>query len=83
MKKVIKSPVEKTNVNSDIKNNPNYILMHSQHTMASGNHGVSIEHTSLGFINTLKSRYNKIVGFKTKTKPKQKTIPLSSRDHSR
>lgn len=47
----------------DSQNNSNYILMHSQHTMASGNHGVSIEHTSLGFINTLKSKYNKIVGF--------------------
>jgi sialic acid synthase SpsE len=45
------------------QNNSNYILMHSQHTMASGKNGVSIEHTSFGFINTLKNKYNKIVGF--------------------
>ncbi len=41
----------------------NYILLHGQHTMASGESGVSIEHTSLGFINTLKNKYKKHIGF--------------------
>ena len=35
----------------------NFILMQGQHTMASGENGVDIEHTSLGYISTLKEKY--------------------------
>ena len=41
----------------------NFALLHGQHTMASGEHGVSPEHTSLGFIETLKRKYAKYIGF--------------------
>ena len=45
------------------KKKNDFILLHGQHTMASGENGVAIEHTSLGYIKTLKEKYNKIVGF--------------------
>jgi N,N'-diacetyllegionaminate synthase len=48
-------------LNSKRKND--FILLHGQHTMASGEDGVSIEHTSLGYINKCKEKYNKLVGF--------------------
>ena len=38
-------------------------LLLGQHTMASGVYGVSIEHTNLGYVETLKSKYNVPVGF--------------------
>ena len=41
----------------------NFILMHGQHTMASGSGGTNVEHTSLGYINTLKKKYKIPVGF--------------------
>ena len=41
----------------------NFILLHGQHTMASGENGVDIEHTSLGYISTLKEKYQVPVGF--------------------
>lgn len=40
-----------------------FILLHGQHTMASGENGVNIEHTSLGYISTLKEKYQVPVGF--------------------
>ncbi len=45
------------------KGNLDYILLHGQHTMASGEGGVAIKHTSLGYLNTLKEKHNRIVGF--------------------
>jgi len=48
-------------LNSKRKND--FILLHGQHTMASGENGVSIEHTSLGYLTKCKEKYNKIVGF--------------------
>ena len=41
----------------------NFMLLHGQHTMASGENGVNIEHTSLGYISTLKEKYQVPVGF--------------------
>lgn len=38
-------------------------LLHGQHTMASGEHGVDAAHTSLGYIAVLKKRYGVPVGF--------------------
>lgn len=38
-------------------------LLLGQHTMASGEQGVSLEHTNLGYLNTLKKRYHVPVGF--------------------
>lgn len=38
-------------------------LLLGQHTMASGGHGVSLEHTNLGYIKTLKEKYKVPVGF--------------------
>lgn len=43
--------------------NSNFILLHGQHTMASGENGVMPEHTSLGYLETLKGKYKKHVGF--------------------
>jgi len=40
-----------------------FILMHGQHTMASGEYGVKIEDTALGYISTLKKKYNMLIGF--------------------
>lgn len=40
-----------------------YVLLHGQHTMAAGEHGVSPIDTSLGYIETLKEKYKKKVGF--------------------
>lgn len=45
------------------KGSPDFGLLLGQHTMASGEHGVDLEHTNLGFINTLKQKYNVPVGF--------------------
>ena len=45
------------------RRSPNYGLLLGQHTMASGGQGVSIEHTNLGFIKTLKDTYKVPVGF--------------------
>jgi sialic acid synthase SpsE len=42
---------------------PEFGLLLGQHTMASGEHGVDLEHTNLGYINTLKQKYNVPVGF--------------------
>jgi N,N'-diacetyllegionaminate synthase len=38
-------------------------LLLGQHTMASGGDGVALEHTNLGYLKTLKERYNIPVGF--------------------
>jgi len=43
--------------------NPEFGLFLGQHTMASGEHGVDLKHTNLGYINTLKQRYKVPVGF--------------------
>ena len=40
-----------------------FVLMHGQHTMASGDNGVRIEDTNLGFFQTLKTKYSRMVGF--------------------
>ncbi len=45
------------------KGSSNFSLLLGQHTMASGGHGVSPEHTNMGVIKTLKQRYNVPVGF--------------------
>jgi N,N'-diacetyllegionaminate synthase len=45
------------------KGSPDFALLLGQHTMGSGDHGLSVEHTNLGYINTLKSQYNIPVGF--------------------
>lgn len=45
------------------KNAGNYVLLHGQHTMASGEEGVAIEHTSLGYIELLKEKYKRPTGF--------------------
>lgn len=45
------------------KINPNYILLQGQHSMASGEHGVKPMHSSLGYIETLKNKYNGIAGY--------------------
>jgi len=45
------------------RSSSNYSLLLGQHTMASGGSGVSPEHTNIGFIKTLKQRYNVPVGF--------------------
>ncbi|OGC22612.1 hypothetical protein A3J90_07035 [candidate division WOR-1 bacterium RIFOXYC2_FULL_37_10] len=41
----------------------NFALLHGQHTMASGDEGVQVRHTSLGYINVLKNKYQVPVGF--------------------
>ncbi|NLD46168.1 MAG: hypothetical protein GX660_03070 [Clostridiaceae bacterium] len=45
------------------RRSPNFGLLLGQHTMASGEHGVSLEHTNLGYIKTLKELYKVPVGF--------------------
>lgn len=40
-----------------------FVLMLGQHTMASGDSGVKIEDTNLGFLQTLKAKYSRMVGF--------------------
>lgn len=45
------------------KGSSNFALLLGQHTMGSGKHGLSVEHTNLGYINTLKNKYNIPVGF--------------------
>ena len=45
------------------KGSPQFGLLLGQHTMASGDHGVDLEHTNLGFIKTLKNKYKVPVGF--------------------
>lgn len=45
------------------RRSPNFGLLLGQHTMASGEQGVSIEHTNLGYITTLKELYKVPVGF--------------------
>lgn len=52
----INNRIEKRNVN-------NFTFLHGQHSMASGVDGVMPEHTSLGYIKTLKNRYKKPVGY--------------------
>jgi sialic acid synthase SpsE len=44
-------------------NTAEFVLLHGQHTMASGQDGVHPEHTSLGYISTLKLRLGKPIGF--------------------
>lgn len=41
----------------------NYVLLHGQHTMASGEHGVQPIHTSLGYLDSLKKKFNGFAGF--------------------
>lgn len=41
----------------------NFVLMQGQHTMASGDSGVKIEDTNLGFVDTLKQKYGQEAGF--------------------
>jgi sialic acid synthase SpsE len=41
----------------------NYVLLHGQHTMASGEEGVAPVDTSLGFLQTIKQRHNGLAGF--------------------
>jgi len=43
--------------------NAQFTMLHGQHTMASGEHGVSPEHTSLGYLKTLEQRLGAPVGF--------------------
>lgn len=45
------------------KNAKNYVLLHGQHTMASEDGGVAVEHTALGYIEALKKKYQRPVGF--------------------
>ena len=45
------------------KRKSNFSLMLGQHTMASGESGVDIEHTNLGYIQTLRKKYNVPIGF--------------------
>lgn len=40
-----------------------FMLMHGQHTMRSGECGVKVEDTSLGYISVLKEKYNVLAGF--------------------
>jgi sialic acid synthase SpsE len=40
-----------------------FTMLHGQHTMASGEHGVCPEHTSLGYLGTLSKRLGTSVGF--------------------
>jgi len=46
-----------------LKGAENFVLMQGQHTMASGEHGVSPEDSNLGFIFTLKEKYNTRIGY--------------------
>ena len=52
----ITNRIEKLNVH-------NYTFLHGQHSMASGEDGVDPEHTSLGYLKTLKNKTNKPIGF--------------------
>lgn len=45
------------------KSDDNFVILHGQHTMASGSNGVNIEHTSLGYISTLKEQYQLPIGY--------------------
>lgn len=45
------------------RNNIQFGLLLGQHTMASGGHGVDLEHTNLGYLSVLKKKYNVPVGF--------------------
>lgn len=45
------------------RRSPIFGLLLGQHTMASGEYGVSLEHTNFGYIKTLKEKYNVPVGF--------------------
>jgi len=45
------------------KGNSNFSLMLGQHTMASGEGGVDVEHTNLGYISTLREKYDVPIGF--------------------
>lgn len=45
------------------KKNSGFALLHGQHTMASGLQGVAVEHTSLGYLATLKQKYGLPAGF--------------------
>jgi N,N'-diacetyllegionaminate synthase len=42
---------------------PNFILLHGQHSMASGEGGVAPVDTSLGFLQTIKQEHNGLAGF--------------------
>lgn len=41
----------------------NFMLMHGQHTMASGEYGIEVQDTALGYLSVLKKKYNFLVGF--------------------
>jgi len=45
------------------KSDNNFSILHGQHTMASGSNGVNVEDTSLGYISSLKEKYNLNVGY--------------------
>lgn len=45
------------------KGNTEFALMLGQHTMASGDEGVDVEHTNLGYISTLRKKYDVPIGF--------------------
>ncbi len=45
------------------KKNAQFGLLHGQHTMASGKHGVNLEHTSLGYLAVLQEKYRVPAGF--------------------
>lgn len=49
----------------------NFALMQGQHTMASGEDGVQAIDTNLGFINTLRKKYNLPIGFIDHSKHKE------------
>jgi sialic acid synthase SpsE len=46
-----------------LKKRSNFACLHGQHTMAGGDKGVDLEYTSLGYINTIKNRYQVPAGF--------------------
>lgn len=45
------------------KSSPNFMIQHGQHTMFSGEKGIEITQTTLGFLSVLKAKYNVPVGF--------------------
>lgn len=45
------------------RSSPYFAILHGQHTMMSSELGVDVAHTALGYIRTLKSRYQVPVGF--------------------
>lgn len=50
-------------INRITRKSDNFAIFHGQHPMASGSNGVNIEDTSLGYISSLKKKYDLNVGF--------------------